>query len=176
MKIIVGSQNKVKIEAALSAFQTLWPDQEWQAEGVSVASGVSDQPMSDEESICGARNRATRAMQASSADYAVGLEGGLHKIGNDYFDTGWIVVVDANGREGIGSTIRLITPPVAVEMIQQGMELGSVNDALFGKVNSKQDEGHFGLMTNNAIPRSQGYKDGVIAALSRFLHPKLFEA
>ena len=68
----------------------------------------------------------------------------------------------------------MITPLKMIVIVKQGMELGKVNDILFNKSNSKQAQGHFGLMTNNAITRTDGYKDGVIAALSRFLHPNLF--
>jgi len=58
--------------------------------------------------------------------------------------------------------------------ILQGMELGVANDVVFGSTNSKQGEGHFGLMTKNVITRSDGYMQGVVMALSRFVHPHLF--
>lgn len=61
-----------------------------------------------------------------------------------------------------------------MKLIHQGRELGDVNDILFGVENSKQGEGHFGLMTNGVLTRQQGYQDAVIAALSAFLHPELF--
>jgi len=54
------------------------------------------------------------------------------------------------------------------------MELGVANDVVFGSTNSKQGEGHFGLMTKNVITRSDGYMQGVVMALSRFVHPHLF--
>jgi len=174
MKIAVGSQNPVKIKAVETAFKTIWSDKEWEILSVDVSSGVSRQPMSDEESIKGARNRAKQAIEKIGADYGVGIEGGLQKIGEHYFDCGWAVVLDKENNEGIGSTIRMIAPSRMIEMIKQGRELGEVNDILFNKSNSKQAEGHFGLMTNNAITRTNGYKDGVIAALSRFIHPDLF--
>lgn len=174
MKVAVGSENPVKIEAVRLAFAAVWPDDAWEVAGAAVASGVSDQPMSDEESILGARNRARRARAAADADFGVGLEGGLHRIGEYFFDCGWIAVVDREGREGIGSTAKVPTPPRIVAMIQQGMELGVANDIVFGTTNSKQSEGHFGLMTKGAITRTTGYRDGVIMALARFIHPGLF--
>jgi len=174
MKVAVGSQNPVKIEAARRAFEALWPEEAWQVFGTEVSSGVSDQPMSDEESITGARNRSRRAMEQTSADYGVGLEGGLHKIGTHYFDCGWVVVINSDGVEGIGSTGKILTPPRIMELIHRGMELGVANDTVFGTANSKQGEGHFGLMTKNVITRSDGYMQGVVMALSRFVHPHLF--
>ena len=174
MKIAVGSQNPIKIKSVELAFKAVWPDKEWEVLSIDVSSGVSDQPMSDEESIKGAGNRAKQAIEKTQADYGVGIEGGIQKIGENYFDCGWVVILDKEKNQGIGSTIRMITPLKMIEMVKQGTELGKVNDILFNKSNSKQAQGHFGLMTNNAITRTDGYKDGVIAALSRFLHPDLF--
>jgi len=174
MKIAVGSQNPVKIKSVELAFKAVWPDKEWEVLSIDVSSGVSDQPMSDEESIKGAGNRAKQAIEKTQADYGVGIEGGIQKIGENYFDCGWVVILDKEKNQGIGSTIRMIAPLKMIEMVKQGMELGKVDDILFNKSNSKQAQGHFGLMTNNAVTRTDGYKDGVIAALSRFLHPDLF--
>jgi inosine/xanthosine triphosphatase len=173
--VAVGSKNPVKIEATQKAFQKVWPKENWKSIGVSVASGVSAQPMSDKESIQGAQNRAQTAIYAKKTKWGVGLEGGLQNIGTKWFDCGWIAVVNAQGIVGLGSTARIITPPRMIELINQGMELGDVVDLLCNTQNAKQSEGHFGLMTQNAITRTSGYIDGVIMALTRFLQPHLFE-
>lgn len=173
MKIAVGSKNRVKIEAVRQAFVALWPDEKWQVEGVDVGSGVSDQPMSDEESIKGAHNRARKALKELGADYGVGLEGGLQKTGDHWLDCGWIVVVDKEGNEGIGSTVKMIVPKKMMDLIHKGEELGVVCDIVFDMKDLKQGVGHFGLMTKNQITRTTGYRDGVIAALSYFVHPNL---
>ena len=174
MRVVVGSKNPVKITATKEAFEKIFPDDEWIVEGVDVASEVSDQPMSDKESITGARNRAKKALDLLSADYGVGLEGGLQEIDGTWFDSGWMVVVDRKGNEGIGSTIKMKTPEKIMKLINQGLELGIANDLVFHTKNSKHAQGHFGLMTKNAITRKSGYRDGVIAALSRFVQPDLF--
>jgi inosine/xanthosine triphosphatase len=138
-------------------------------------SGVSDQPMSDEESIRGATNRAKKARAKLNAEYGVGLEGGLHKIGKLWFDAGWIVIINQKGQIGYGSSVRANTPKKMINKVKKGMELGLVDDLFFNLKNSKQNEGHFGLITKNAITRTLGYRDGVIMALARFIHPDLFE-
>ncbi|HVX48266.1 MAG TPA: inosine/xanthosine triphosphatase [Candidatus Saccharimonadales bacterium] len=172
-KIAVGSKNPVKIKSVQQAFEALWPDEKWQTEGIDVDSGVSDQPMSDEESIKGAYNRARKALKALGADYGVGLEGGLQKTGEHWLDCGWVVVVDKDGNEGIGSTIKMVVPAKMMELVHSGKELAEACDILFGQTNSKHKEGHFGLMTKNQITRTTGYKDGVIAALAYFVHPHM---
>lgn len=176
IKVAIGSNNPVKIDAVTHAFQMVWPDKEFEFVGIDVDSGVSPQPMSDEESIKGAKNRAIRAREKVQADYGVGLEGGLQETEGLWLNCGWIAVVDKTGKEGIGATIKLEVSPREMKHIHEGKELGEVNDLMFHKTNSKQDMGHFGLMTNGALPRMRAYTDGVISALVRFIHPNLWES
>lgn len=175
MKVAIGSTNPVKIKAVEDAFKKVWPSKRFKFISIEVNSGVSSQPMSDLESIRGARNRAKRVLKSSGADFSVGLEGGLQKIGKDWFDSGWIVVLSKEGEEGIGSSIKMRTPSKMIEHIKSGLELGEVDDLLFGVSNSKQKEGHFGLMTKNKINRAKAYRDAVISALARFINPAIFD-
>lgn len=175
MKVAVGSKNPVKIESVKQAFEIIFPDKKWEVFGADVKSGVSNQPMSDEESIRGARNRAKKALKELNADFGVGLEGGMQKIKGKWYECGWMAIVDKKGNEGIGSSVRMQVPEKMMHFIRKGMELGDVNDIVFKKKNTKHGDGHFGLMTKNAITRTIGYRDGVIAALTRFIHPNLFK-
>lgn len=174
MKIAVGSTNPVKIEAVKLAFAKVWPEKNWEVIGLAVPSGISDQPMSDLESIKGARNRAKLALEKGEADFGVGLEGGMEKIDNHYFDCGWACVVNKKGEEGLASTLRMTVPPRLVSLVKNGQELGDALDLVFKTKNVKQKQGHFGLMTNNVLSRTSEYADGVVAALSFFIHPEIF--
>lgn len=174
-KVAVGSTNPVKIEAAKLAFQAVWPKIEWEVIGISVPSGVSDQPMSDRESVKGATNRAKRARKAHDADFGVGLEGGIQKVGKEYIDSGWAVIVHKDGQVGIGSSVRMHTPHKMMKMVFEGKELGEICDIVFNRKNSKQEEGQMGILTKNLITRTQAYRDGVISALVRFIHPELYD-
>ncbi len=174
VKIGVGSTNPVKIAAAQAAFTKVWPEITWNAEGFAATSGVSDQPTSDLESIRGATSRAHQAIDYFDAQFGVGMEGGVQQVESQWFDCGWVVVVNKQGIVGIGSTIRLQVPDQMMQLVHQGLELGEVDDRVFGQVNSKQQDGHFGLMTNGIISRQSGYTDGVIAALARFITPEVW--
>lgn len=175
MKVAIGTKNPVKIAAVEEAFHKVWPEKEFGFIGVEVASGVSDQPMSDEESITGATNRAKMALEKEGAGFGVGLEGGLQKIGDRWFDCGWIVVLDNKDNKGVGASIKMEVPLKMMKHIHEGIELGKVVDIVFQVENSKHSQGHFGLMTGGTISRKEGYRDGVIAALAAFINPDIFE-
>lgn len=174
-KIAVGSKNPVKINSAKIGFELVWPKINFEVIGAEVESKVSDQPMTDKECIIGAKNRAKAALKASSADYGIGIEGGLQKIGTHWFTSGWVVVVDKDGNEGIGSSIGMELPEKIMKLIKGGMELGHACDQVFNQTNSKHNQGYFGLMTNGLITRTHGYQDAVVTALGRFIQSELFE-
>jgi len=174
MKVAIGTKNPAKISAVEQAFKKVWPDIQFEFIGVEVISRVSDQPMTDEESIKGAINRAKAALEEEQADFGVGLEGGLQRIGTQWFDCGWIVILDKKEHLGIGSSIKMEVPPKMMKYIDEGIELGKVVDIVFNVKNAKHSNGHFGLMTANAITRVEGYRDGVISALVPFINPDVF--
>jgi len=174
MKIAIGSTNPVKIEATKKAFKKVWPNKKWQVVGLEIPSGVSSQPMTDAESIKGATNRAKGALKANKADFAVGIEGGLQEFQGNWFDSGWVVIINKSGVVGIGSSIRMETPAIIIKKVKAGGEVGLIDNEIFKTKDSKKGIGHFGLMTDGAITRIDCYTQGVISALSRFIHPELF--
>jgi inosine/xanthosine triphosphatase len=173
MIVAVGSLNPVKIEAARLACSALWPGALEAVHGCDVASGVAAQPMTDAETIRGARNRAVRAIGLCGADYGVGIEGGLEQAEGSWFNSGWAVVVDRAGREGAGSTLRMQVPFALMQLVLAGRELGEACDLVFGRTDANRAEGFVGLMTGSAIHRTGALCDAVIAALTPFLHPAL---
>lgn len=176
MLVATGSGNPVKIAATRAGFMAVWPGTPWTVSGVDVASGVADQPMSNAESIRGARNRATAARRALDADFGVGIESGLERIDGAWFSTGWVVIVDRDGREGMSSSMFRPVPLPSMALVLQGLELGHANDRVFGTTNSKQATGMIGLLTNDVLTREGVFRDAVVSALARFLHPELFDA
>ena len=173
MIVVVGSQNPAKIESARLGFGALWPDQTWDVHRCAADSGVAAQPMTDAETICGARNRAVAAIEFPQADYGVGIEGGLQQTEHGWFNSGWAVVVDRAGRTGVGSTVRMAVPAALMDLVLSGMELGDACEELFGRVAARRAEGFVGLMTGNVIQRPGALRDSVIAALAAFRHPVL---
>jgi len=172
MKIVVASMNPVKINATKLGFQSFFKKVE--VSGITTDSGVSDQPMSDEETLKGARNRAQNAKNASpEADYWVGIEGGVQGDQNGLTAFAWIVVCDRKiSGESRTTTFRL--PPQVVELIDRGYELGEANDIIFEKHNSKQQSGAVGLLTQNTITRTQLYAQAVQLALIPAINNKMY--
>ncbi len=174
-RIVVASHNPVKIQATLAGFQMMFPDETFTVDGVSVDSGVSDQPGSDQEALEGARNRAVNASALKpDADFWVGMESGIDMIDGDMQTSAWVVVRSADGRMGKSRSMALFLPPKVAELVRQGKELGEADDIVFGRVNSKQANGAPGLLTHDVITRTDVYQETVVLALVPFKNPDLY--
>lgn len=91
MKIVVSSENPVKISAVKKGFKAFYSEIE--VESVLAGSGVSDQPLTDRETLLGARNRASEARKKiHDADFWVGIEGGVQSEDNGLAAFAWVVI------------------------------------------------------------------------------------
>ncbi len=171
--IVVASTNPVKIDAALAGFQSMFPDEVFSVDGVSVPSGVSDQPMSDEETLEGALNRAKNArIHSPHVDFWVGLEGGVDEKHGFLWAFAWAVVLSSE-LMGQSRTAAFALPRELAELVRQGVELGEADDRVFGRSNSKQANGAVGILTADIIHRTSYYEHAVVLALIPFKNPNL---
>lgn len=174
-KVVVASKNPVKIQATQNAFECVFENQEFEYIGVSVNSGVSDQPMSSNETLDGAKNRANNAKETiSDADYWVGLESGLEDTNGQLEVFAWMCIISRDGQLGIGRTGSFFLPTQVSELVLQGMELGDASDIFFKQENTKHKTGVVGLLTNELITRESYYITALIFALIPFLRKDLY--
>ncbi|HWI62755.1 MAG TPA: inosine/xanthosine triphosphatase [Symbiobacteriaceae bacterium] len=173
-RVAVGSTNPVKIGSARRIFAELFG--EVSVSGVAVPSGVSNQPIGEEETVRGALNRARAALEATGCDWGVGLEGGVDfEHDGSCWNIQYCVVVHRDGRTSIGKGGRFLLPPVIAEGIRAGGEVGPLIDRLTGQTDSKKKGGAIGFLTNGLVVREELYAQIVAAAMVRFLHPELYD-
>lgn len=152
----------------------MFTDETFSFDSVAAVSGVSDQPMTSEETYTGALNRARHAQELNpQADYWVGLEGGIEKTHHGMECFAWVVVL-SNKRQGKARTATFLLPQKLIERIEMGEELGVADDKVFGRNNSKQSNGAIGLLTKDAVTRTSYYVQAVILALIPFKNTKLY--
>ncbi len=175
--VVVASRNPVKINAVREAFSVCMDGADLRVEGISVPSGVSDQPASSSETLQGARNRVQNARAACpGADYYVGLEGGLETLDGRLLAFAWMSVATAESSTSDVRSVSLPLPPAVQSLVAAGMELGDANDKVFSTINSKQGGGAFGLLTAGRFTRESVYTQTLVMALIPFVHPLFSES
>jgi inosine/xanthosine triphosphatase len=171
LTVVVTSFNPVKIEAVREAFENRFPLHDLRVIPVQVDSGVADQPMSDDETLRGARNRVAEArLKNPDADYWVGLEGGLDFFDQHLMAIAWMVVTSSDNRSSEARSATLPLPPKVQALVESGLELGEANDRVFSTLNSKQGGGAYGLLTDGLMTRESIYAQTLILALIPFVH------
>ncbi len=174
MNIIVGSTNPVKIEAVQRGFSKMFPGMAFQCRGIAVASDISDQPMTDTETLQGASNRARNAQSAHpNAQFFVGIEGGIEDPPGGMHAFAWMVII-GDGLVGQARTGTFQLPPEVAKLVRQGVELGHADDIVFKRSNSKQKDGAIGILTDGIIDRTDYYEHAIMLALVPFKKRELY--
>jgi inosine/xanthosine triphosphatase len=171
IKVAVGSNNPVKVQATAEAFQEVFG--EIKIIEKEVNSEVPDQPFGN-EIIDGSKNRAKNVLKITNADFGVGIESGIMKLDERWYNLGFITITDKKGRMGTGTSGWFECPSSILEEIKKGKELGEVIDKITGEKNVKKQDGAIGILTKRKISRKNLYKHGVLMALIPFLSPELF--
>jgi len=174
LTVAIGSENLTKIDAARNAFSAAFPSTEFMFFGYACESGVSPQPLGDEETRKGARNRALAAATlhargGAAPDFSIGLEGGCGEEFGALNCYAWMCVIKKPGTESFSRTGTFELPRSVAELVRSGMELGEADDRVFGRVGSKNFDGAVGLLTKGAITRTVYYEHALVLALAPFI-------
>jgi non-canonical (house-cleaning) NTP pyrophosphatase len=204
--VAVGSTRRPKINAVIEALAAIraaaldFPRVE--IVGVDVPSGVRHTPLSREDLMAGARQRAEALLRMAREKnekwkYFVGLEGGLDIVaGLDVipsldevpevdvvseakrrwvFLENWAYVTDGSGRGAYGQSGAVLLPePLAKTVVDEGIELSEAIDAFAGGHNIRDAEGAWGILTRNLLSRQEAFRVAVINAFAPFFNHELY--
>jgi inosine/xanthosine triphosphatase len=168
VRIAIGSTNPTKTRAVENVVRVLYPDAEFLTR--EVPSGVSAQPVGDEETRQGALNRARAVLDLTGADWGFGLEGGIVETEFGVMTNAWCVIVARDGRVGVGGSANMLLPDsIARRVLQDGHELGEAMDEYANTQDVKRGKGAIGILTRGLLDRQGAYEYIVKLALARLL-------
>jgi inosine/xanthosine triphosphatase len=184
--IAVGSTRKPKLAAVRDAVEgmsdLLAADTSIEIVGVEVESGVNHTPLSCEESMRGARQRAEWLQQVAKREakpwnYFVGLEGGLAVIEDGerrVFLESWAYVSDGTrGHFGRSAAVEL-PEALAEEVFVRGTELSIAIDQFAGAAGIRDAQGAWGVLSGNKITRQEAFRVALIAAFAPFFNQPMY--
>jgi inosine/xanthosine triphosphatase len=181
--VAVGSLRGPKLDAVRDALSVLGPrlgdGADFEVVGIDVASGVRHTPLSREETMSGARNRAEKIRRTAQEKvnpwrFFVGLEGRIEVVCENglrwTFLENWAYVSDANGRGSFGQSGAILLPEsIAKRVVEDGIELSDGMDAYAGFSGVRDAQGAWGVLTHGLITRQDSYRIAVINAFASFL-------
>ncbi len=169
MKIALGTTSKGKkrfLEKALSKKY-----KEFVIVPVKVESGVSEQPLSQSETIKGATNRAVRSFgNVKDAFLSFGLEGGMHEVNSHYYYFTAVCLYD--GEEtyyGLSDSIPL--PKEVSDLVKKG---GYVGYTIREYLKRYPDDKSFYKLIKPIIDRDHFFKKAIANVLAIYENRKHF--
>lgn len=175
--ISIGTTNPTKIQAVEEVARTSPLFADLRIKFHAAPSGVSEQPMSVEETIQGAKNRAEKAF--NECKYSIGLESGLMQAPGT--KTGMIEFCACAIYDGehysIGISCGFELPPKILEMIKKdGHDMGEAYFRSGMTQNPKlgSAEGAIGLLSKGRVTRKDYTVQAIEMALLQFENPELY--
>ncbi len=145
IKCYLGSLNKVKLDAVKKVLL------DYEVICLAVNSGVGDQPLSDSETMQGARNR---ALALPNDGLRIGLEAGVQLQDGILFLVNWGVLLDQKGNFYYAGGTRIPLPDfIKEELFNQGKELATVMDEYLNQKDIRSKEGAIGYFTCSVVRR-----------------------
>jgi inosine/xanthosine triphosphatase len=202
--VAVGSTRRPKLEAVTAAFSSIpfaFPD--FEIVGVEVPSGVRHTPLTREDLMTGARQRAEGLVRIARSEnkpwnYFVGLEGGIDVVaatdvmpsldivpdvdvvaeaGNRWvFLENWAYITDGvRGSFGQSGAI-LLPETLARIVVDDGVELSEAIDAFAGRQGIRDAEGAWGILSRNLVSRQEAFRVAVLNAMAPFYNREVYSA
>jgi non-canonical (house-cleaning) NTP pyrophosphatase len=206
--VAVGSKRGPKVNAVTQALgsirNTFAREIDFEILGIEVPSGVRHTPLSREDLMTGARQRAEALVRIARSEnkpwkYFVGLEGGLDVVaGADVMpnldvipdldivsETGkrwvflenWAYVTDGTSLGAFGQSGAILLPDsLAKTVVDDGVELSGAIDEFAGAHNIRDREGAWGILTQGLINRQEAFRVAVINAFAPFFNRDAYTA
>jgi inosine/xanthosine triphosphatase len=162
IRVNVGSQNNMKIEATKKVFSLIFKN--YDVTGMMVKSSVSAQPFNS-DTLNGAINRAKECIK--DADYGIGIEAGLfwNDQLNCYFDVHYVAILDKYGTMTYGHSSGFAYPKELIEILKKGTDIYSALEKYTNVKNIGRSAGMAGFFSHGLIKRSNLVEQGILMAM-----------
>lgn len=137
----LGSLNPGKKQGLENAAKKLF--KKFEIRSLKSKSEIREQPF-DEETVQGAINRAKSAYYATNADFGIGFESGIFRLGENSHDIALCAIFDGETTT-YGNSMGFQMPPLALTLLSRHKDLGAVMEELSGieKIGYKKGAIHY---------------------------------
>ena len=176
--ITIGSKNNIKISALEEVLADYELFKQFEILGLDVASEISEQPKSLDETITGAINRAKNAFQ-DNCRLSFGLEDGLMIVPNsksNFMNVCACAIYDGNENHmGLSSAFEY--PGQIIDLVlRDGLDISQAyrKAGLTTEKKLGASEGAIGLLTKGRLLRKEYTKQAIVNALIHLENSHLF--
>jgi inosine/xanthosine triphosphatase len=169
MRINVGSENPIKVQAVTNVLMRIYGDVLVAGHRVSV--NVPSEPWGEDVER-GAVERARKTL--GNADFGIGIEAGIFERKGDLYDVQYCAVVDKMNRVTVGHGSGFKYPPKVSELLRKGTTVGDAFKSLYNQEKSGRGNGAIGYLTHGMLKRSELTEQAVVAAMVPRIRKELY--
>jgi inosine/xanthosine triphosphatase len=180
--IAVGSTNKIKVQAVEEAAQDYPVLAGLPVQAVAVPSGVADQPMSLEEIITGAKNRAKNAFHLyPECRYSFGIESGLFQVNSvetGFLEASFCCIYDGKNNY-VGMSCGFEVPKQILNFVlEKKMDLSQacLHSGITANTHLGSAEGLIGLLTKGRVNRKEYTRQAIVTAMMQVEHAHWYQS
>lgn len=163
-EIAIGSTNPIKIQAVKNALN----NEDIRVVSCSALSKVRPQPLSNEETLQGAINRAKDCLDKTKSTFAIGLEAGVVFLQNQVYLCHWGVIIDRNQNSYFTNGPLILLPTEFHKPLLDGQNLEDIMHHSTGIESLGAKEGAIGVFTQNRLNREQVLTEMVKALIGQY--------
>ena len=165
-EVAIGSTNSVKIQAVKNALNS----ESIRVVPCSALSKVRPQPLSDEETLQGAINRARDCLEKTESTLAIGLEAGIVFLNEQIYLCHWGAIVDRHQNTYFTNGPLILLPKEYAKDLIEGQNLEDIMHHSTGIENLGAKEGAIGVFTQKRLNREQVLTQMVKVLLGQYCY------
>jgi len=178
-RVAIGSTNPAKVKGTRLAFSHALGLRTVTIRAVKTIPFVGSQPLSLEETVEGAQERAMFSLESARLDFGVGVEAGLVELGEGfpghYLNLQVAAVVDSEGHLSFGCSSGFPIPRRFAEKLKQSREeLDRYTHELVGDKRVREEEGIVYHLSKKRLSRVQMTEQCVSMALIPWLNRRVY--
>lgn len=162
--IAIGSTNRIKIQSVKNALD----NENFKIVSCSAESNVRPQPISDEETLQGAINRAKDSLQKMESSLAIGLEAGVVFLQEQIYLCHWGAIVDNNNNIYFTNGPLILLPKEYRTDLLNGKNLEEIMHNSTGIENLGSKQGAISVFTQKRLDREQVLTQIVKALIGQY--------
>jgi len=168
--ISVATQNPAKLSAIELAFKQFY--NKITIIGEKVSSEVNDTPLSETETIQGAKNR-LKNLKNKSATFHISIESGIQEIENITYLFTWVAIKKDNNIF-MGRSISYPIPQQISAQLFKGEDLAAIAETVTNEKDLRSKGGFVSYISQNKLTRSKITKDAITCALLPFVNEEIY--
>ncbi len=166
IEIAIGSNNPIKIQAAKNALS----DEGMEIVSCLASSDVRAQPLSNEETLQGAINRAKDCLKKTLSALAIGLEAGVVCLQEKIYLCHWGVIIDRFQNSYFTNGPLILLPNDYKAALLEGQNLEDIMHLHTGVESLGAKKGAIGVFTQNRLNREQVMTQMVKVLIGQYRH------